>query len=148
MQERYDNDNIESYNHNEYPLATIQRGRDTSIKFEQFVECRKCNILVITWALVLCLIYTYALALGCCMPSCIYIRQSTLACVITYTCITNLYIPLQLVYPYLGTCIFHLRSLLQACKVGHILLFDHWVEFLHRFTNNTLKKYYISTQGT
>ena len=53
----------------------------------RFLECWKCNILVITQVLVLCLIYTH-LPSGIAYPQGlhVYIRQSTLACVI------NLYI--------------------------------------------------------
>ena len=52
----------------------------------EFLECHKYNILVITQALVLCLIYMYS-PLGTAHPQAlyVYIRQSTLACVITYT---------------------------------------------------------------
>ena len=51
----------------------------------RFLECQKYNILVITQALVLCLIYTYS-PLSTVRPqvSCVYIRQSILACVKTY----------------------------------------------------------------
>ena len=50
-----------------------------------FLECQKCNILVITQELMLCLVYMY-LPLGAAhlRVSCIYIRQSTFACIITY----------------------------------------------------------------
>ena len=52
----------------------------------RFLECRKCNILVIIQALMPCLIHMHSPS-GAASPrtSCIYIRQSTLACVITYT---------------------------------------------------------------
>ena len=53
---------------------------------DRFLECRKCNILVITQALMLCLIHMHSSSGAACpRKSCIYIRQSTLACVITYT---------------------------------------------------------------
>ena len=55
-------------------------------RFGQILQCWKCNILVITQALVLCLIYMQ-LPLGAVRPwaLCVFIRQSTLACVKTYT---------------------------------------------------------------
>ena len=56
------------------------------VSFGQIWSARKCNILGITQALTLCLTRPRMLhALG---ASCVYIRQSTLACVITYTCIS------------------------------------------------------------
>ena len=79
MQERHDNDKIEPHNHNEYPLLYKEAELLTSI-LGRFLECRKWNILVITWALGIFLIYMPTpLGLG------IYIRQIPLAHVITIT---------------------------------------------------------------
>ena len=50
MQERHDNDKIEPHNHNEYPLLYKEVKLLTSV-LGRFLECRKWNILVITWAL-------------------------------------------------------------------------------------------------
>ena len=52
-------------------------------KLGRFLEWRKCNILVISQALVLCLIYMHSPS-GVRHPlvSYVYIRQSTFACVI------------------------------------------------------------------
>ena len=50
---------------------------------DRFLECRKCKILVITQALVLCLIYIYALVLGHCIPLkvvCIYQTNHSCLC--------------------------------------------------------------------
>ena len=84
MQERHDNDKIEPHNHNEYPLLYKEAKLLTSI-LGKFLECRKWNILVITWALGIFLIYMpvpsglQPSGLG------IYIRQIPLAHVITIT---------------------------------------------------------------
>ena len=59
MQERHDNDEIESHNHNEYPLLYIEAEISTS-SLGKFLECRRCYILLVTCALVIYLI---------CMPS-------------------------------------------------------------------------------
>ena len=58
MQERHDNDEIESYNH-EYPLLYKEAEIPTS-SLGKFLECQKCYILLVTCALVIYLI---------CMPS-------------------------------------------------------------------------------
>ena len=79
MQERHDNDKIEPHNHNEYPLLYKEAELLTSV-LGRFLECRKWNILVITWALGIFLIYMPAPSgLG------IYIRQIPLAHGITIT---------------------------------------------------------------
>ena len=87
MQEHHDNDKIEPHNHNEYPLLYKEAELLTSV-LGRFLECRKCNILVITWALRIFLIYMpAALGLGNIYqanPSCpwynyyIYIEESIL----------------------------------------------------------------------
>ena len=59
MQECHDNDEIESHNHNEYPLLYKEVEISTS-SLGKFLECRKCYILLITCALAIYLI---------CMPS-------------------------------------------------------------------------------
>ena len=54
----------------------------------RFLECQKCNILVIIATGIHALpdIYTHSpLGAACPQASCVYIRQSTIACVITYT---------------------------------------------------------------
>ena len=85
MQERHDNDKIEPHNHNEYPLLYKEAKLLMSV-LGRFLECRKWNILVITWVLGIFLIYIPAPSglrpsgLG------IYIRQIPLAHVITITC--------------------------------------------------------------
>ena len=59
MQERHDNNEIESHNHNEYPL--LYKEAEISISsLGKFLECRMCYILLVTCALVIYLI---------CMPS-------------------------------------------------------------------------------
>ena len=84
MQERHDNDKIEPHNHNEYPLLYKEAELLTPV-LGRFLECRKWNILVITWALGIFLIYMPAPSglrpsgLG------IYIRQIPLAHGITIT---------------------------------------------------------------
>ena len=75
MQERHDNDEIESHNHNEYPLLYKEAEIVTS-SLGKFLECRKCYILLVTCALVIYLI---------CMPSGIHIRQIPRAHVTTIT---------------------------------------------------------------
>ena len=55
MQERHDNDEIESHNHNEYPSLYKEAEISTS-SFGKFLECRKCYILLVTCALVIYLI--------------------------------------------------------------------------------------------
>ena len=74
-----------SHNHNQY-LLLYKAAEHLASSLGRFWECRKWNILVITQALVLCLIYTHSPS-GAARPrgSCVYIRQSTLACVITIT---------------------------------------------------------------
>ena len=76
---------ILSHNHNQY-LLLYKAAEHLASGLGRFWECRKWNILVITQALVLCLIYTHSPS-GAARPraSCVYIRQSTLACVITIT---------------------------------------------------------------
>ena len=59
MQERHDNDEIESHNHNEYPLL-YEEAEISMSSLGKFLECRKCYILLVTCALVIYLI---------CMPS-------------------------------------------------------------------------------
>ena len=56
MQDVTENVKINSHNRNRYPLLYKHTEISTS-SFGQILECRKCNILVVTWALVLCLIY-------------------------------------------------------------------------------------------
>ena len=52
----------------------------------RFLECQKGDILVITQALVLFLIYMHSPSGAVCpWASCVYIKQSTLDYVITYT---------------------------------------------------------------
>ena len=70
MKERHDNDEIDPHNHNEYPLL-YKEAEILKSSLGRFLECRKWNILVITWALGIFLIYARALgpaALG--NPSC------------------------------------------------------------------------------
>ena len=55
MQERHDNDEIESHNHNEYPLLYKEAEISTS-SLGKFLEFRKCYILLVTYALVIYLI--------------------------------------------------------------------------------------------
>ena len=81
MQQRHDN-KIESHNHNEH-LLLYKEAKIFLSSLGRFLECRKWNILVI----VLCLIYMHSPLGARPQASCIYIRQSTPACVITYTCI-------------------------------------------------------------
>ena len=59
MQERHDNNEIESHNHNEYPLL-YKEAEISKLSLGKFLECRKCYILLVTCALVIYLI---------CMPS-------------------------------------------------------------------------------
>ena len=59
MQERHDNDEIESHNHNEYPLL-YKEAEILMSSLGKFLECWKCYILLVTCALVIYLI---------CMPS-------------------------------------------------------------------------------
>ena len=61
----------------------------------RFFECWKCNILVVTQALVF---YLHS-PLGAQHPwtSCVYIRQSTLTCIITYTSLLRIYVPYSIV---------------------------------------------------
>ena len=58
MKERHDNDEIEPHNHNEYPLL-YKEAEILKSSLGRFLECRKWNILVITWALGIFLIYIY-----------------------------------------------------------------------------------------
>ena len=88
MKECHDNDKIEPHNHNEYRLL-YKEAEILRSTLGRFLECRKWNILVITWALGIFLIYMPAplglrpLGLG------IYIRQISRAHVITITYITS-----------------------------------------------------------
>ena len=64
MQERHDNNKIKPHNHNEYPLL-YKEAELLMSGLGRFLECRKWNILVITWALGIFLIYMpAALRLG------------------------------------------------------------------------------------
>ena len=45
MQERHDNDEIESHNHNEHPLLYKEAEILTS-SLGKFLECRKCYIII------------------------------------------------------------------------------------------------------
>ena len=68
--------NIITKTHNQNPQPTVyKKAKQWSSGFGRFWECQKCNILVITQALVLCLIYTHSPSirttptralLGCC----------------------------------------------------------------------------------
>ena len=77
---------INSHNRNRYPLLYKQTEISTS-SFGQILECRKCNILVVTWAFMLSLPDMYALSPWACGPQAlgIHIRQSTRAHVTTIT---------------------------------------------------------------
>ena len=80
MQERHDNDEIESHNHNEYPLL-YKEAEISMSSLDKFLECWKCYILLVTCALVIYLI---------CMPEGrraegIHIRQIPRAHVTTIT---------------------------------------------------------------
>ena len=55
MQERHDNNEIEPHNHNEYPLL-YKEAKISLPSFGRFLECRKCYILLVTCALMICLI--------------------------------------------------------------------------------------------
>ena len=85
----------------------ILRAGQLSSGFGRLWECWQLNTLVITQALVLCLIYTHSPS-SAVRPqaSCVYIKQSTLACVMTYTyssdCNNNSNVP-----EYLNTAISH-----------------------------------------
>ena len=84
MKERHDNDKIKPHNHNEYPLL-YKEAEILKSTLGRFLECQKWNILVITWALGIFLIYMpvpsglWPSGLG------IYIRQIPRAHVITIT---------------------------------------------------------------
>ena len=54
----YRNVKIDFHNHNRYPLL-YKETEITATSFGQILECQKCNILVVTQALVLCLICTH-----------------------------------------------------------------------------------------
>ena len=74
---------LQSASVNIYKL--VEQSEQSISGFGNFLECQKYNILVITQALMLCLIYTHLpLGAACPLMLCIDIRQSTLACVITY----------------------------------------------------------------
>ena len=74
-----------SHNYSQH-LLLYKLGEQSPSGLGRFLECRKCNILVITQALVLCLIYThFPSGAACPWASCTYIRQSTLTYVVTYT---------------------------------------------------------------
>ena len=80
--------NIITKTHNQNPQLTVyKKAKQWSSGFGRFWQCQKCNILVITQVLVLCLICTHSPS-GAPWASCVFIRQSTLACVTTYTCNT------------------------------------------------------------
>ena len=84
MQERHDNDEIESHNHNEYPLLYKEAEISTS-SLGKFLECRKCYILLVTCTRDLP--DMYALSPRACGPraSGIHIRQIPRAHVTTIT---------------------------------------------------------------
>ena len=86
---RYRNLKTTSHYHNLH-LLLYEPAEHFPSSLGRFLECRKCNTLVITQALVLCLIYMHSPeGAACPQASCAYIRQSTLACVITYTYIAQ-----------------------------------------------------------
>ena len=62
MKECHDNDKTEPHNHNEYPLL-YKEAEILRSTLGRFLEYRKWNILVITWAFRIFLIYMPA-ALG------------------------------------------------------------------------------------
>ena len=78
---------ISSHNHSQY-LLLYKVAVQLLLSLGRFRECRKCNILVTyntgTCALPDMCTYPRAMRMRPRM-SCIYIRQNTLACVITYT---------------------------------------------------------------
>ena len=84
MQERHDNDKIEPHNHNECPLLYKEAELLMSV-LGRFLECWRWNILVITWALGIFLIYMPAPSGLRSSGLSIYIRQIPLAHVITIT---------------------------------------------------------------
>ena len=98
LQERHDNDKIESHNHNEH-LLLYKEAKIFLSSFGRFLECQKWNTLVITKALVLCLIYMHSCLcynLYICThygASCIRIYQAKHSC-LCY----NLYITRFLAY--------------------------------------------------
>ena len=86
MQERHDNDEIESHNHNKYPLLYKEAEISTS-SLGKFLECRRCYILLVTCALMIYLICMPS-ALG---PAGIHIRQIPCAHVTTITYIVYVF---------------------------------------------------------
>ena len=88
----HDNDKVETRN----VISTTKYTPTikTSIYHPQvlgrFLSAGKCNISVITQAFVLCLIYTHS-PLGAARPraSCVYIRQSTLASILSWILIAQ-----------------------------------------------------------
>ena len=68
--------NIKNTSHNHCQCLLLYKLAEQSTSgLGRFLECRKCNILVITQALVLCLIYMHSPSGAACPPaSCIYIR--------------------------------------------------------------------------
>ena len=129
MQERHDNDKIEPHNHNEYPLLYKEAELLTSV-LGRFLECRKWNILVITWALGIFLIYMPAPSglrpsgLG------IYIRQIPLAHVITIT-----YSIFQ------GRVYFSLiKPLLFRCRLFHIAMVFRLFTFIFISFTHQIKR--------
>ena len=78
--------NIKNTSHNHCQCLLLYKLAEQSTSgLGRFLECWKCNILVIRQALMLYLKYTHSPS-GTAHPqaSCVYIRQSTLSCVITY----------------------------------------------------------------
>ena len=82
MQEHHDNDEIEPHNHNECPLLYKEEEISTS-GLGKFLECRKCDILLVTCALVIYLI---------CMLSGIHIRHDIVIVNVALVQTSNVYI--------------------------------------------------------
>ena len=96
-QKHYKNVKNASHNHCQC-LLLYKLAEQWTSGLGRFLQCRKCSILVITQAPVLCLIYMHSpLGTARHWALCVYIRQNTLACVITYTYIhTYMYIILYI----------------------------------------------------
>ena len=126
--------NVKNASHNHYQCLLLYKlAEQWTSGLGRFLQCWKCNILVIsTQALMLCLIYICSRS----WVSCIYIRQSTLACVITYTYIhiyihTHTHIYIYYIYIYIYIYI-HTYTYIHTYIYIHIYIYIH--TYTHIYT--------------
>ena len=129
MQERHDNDEIESHNHNEYPLLYKEAEISTS-SLGKFLDCRKCYIRITCNMCTRDLPDMYALSPRACGPRAlgIHIRQIPRAHVTTITYAAYFRPPLRnswaeslMIYCTVQLLVMYTRCSLTCSQYSHLL---------------------------